>query len=119
MPTPKGMPTPKFTQIMGECCTKEWVAKVPWDFEDEKESYWVLLRICNMEDCTGEKEFMVELFDSISDIDWVELDRKRTAHFELLVQQFFTCRLPEWTDTGPNPLVLMHRAVQHVMWSYL
>ena len=103
----------KFTEIMGECCTKEWIAKLPNCGDDEGNEYWVLIQSTALgEYCAElEGEFNVAVFASYNNIDWVN---DPPHPLELLVEQFFTHQRHEWQASGPDVLELLTRARRYV-----
>lgn len=108
---------PKFRQIMGECCTKEWVAKIPgYGNEGEDGDMWVLMELKDLSEYCEELEDMweVRLYDAFADIDWHE----RSNWDEELVRQFFMNEPPFFETMGNDPLVLMHEATVYAALTY-
>lgn len=112
------MSVPAFRRIMGECSSKEWVARIPGYEDDAGGSLWVLLKVRKITDTDQDEPevlFFAELFECFTDIDWFD---RTLCPLELLVEQFFTGKRGFWTKEGDNPLVLMHAAVQEVAVSF-
>jgi hypothetical protein len=108
---------------MGECCSKEWIARIPDADVEEPEALWVLLKVRNLSRAfeeTGEENlgFHAELFSSISDVDWLRLHHKRERFLDRMVEQFFTGQRGFWEANGADPLVLMHAAVEAARWTF-
>lgn len=106
------VPFPKFTQIMGECSSKEWIARVS-SSESDGEYLWALLKVGSLRDSSEELEdqFIAELFEHCSDIDWLS---GGIHPLEMMIDQCFLSQLPVWSKMDRNPIELIHEAALYV-----
>jgi hypothetical protein len=109
----------RFRHILGECSSKEWIAKLDGCNSDDGKELWALLKVGDMTDSCEELDgqFLSEIYLAYCDgIDWLD----RTNHqLEQLVEQVFTdWQRPFFEEFGTNPLELMARAYEHLADTY-
>ncbi len=106
---------PRFTQIMGECESREWVTRIPGYTGDDGSDLWVLLRVRQVNEVGEPDEYWAELFECYSSVDWTD----PSSWNELTVELTFGIHgSPSQHFDGTSALVLFYEVAQYVALSY-